>query len=115
MTTLTIEEQSALERLLRIAASDSGQSGRVAAFLLAWHNARDNGGWDPVDLWDLDRAIVDDILITLALIARSRFYLGDPGPGSQYRPQIEAIIKQWHRPRRHPARRSGHYAAERKR
>jgi hypothetical protein len=39
----------ALERLLRIARGDTGQSRRVANFLLAWHNAEENGGWDPVD------------------------------------------------------------------
>ena len=30
---------------------DTGQARRVASFLLAWHNAEENGGWDPTDLW----------------------------------------------------------------
>jgi hypothetical protein len=34
--------------LLRIARQDTGQARRVANFLLAWHNAEENGGWDPV-------------------------------------------------------------------
>ena len=29
---------------------------RVANFLLAWHNAEENGGWDLVDLWNVDAA-----------------------------------------------------------
>jgi hypothetical protein len=44
----------ALERLLRIALQNTGQARRVAEFLLAWHNAAENGGWDPVDLWNVD-------------------------------------------------------------
>jgi len=47
----------ALERLFQIALRDTGQSRRVANFLLAWHNAEENGGWDPVDLWNVDDAI----------------------------------------------------------
>ena len=34
----------ALERLLRIALQNTGQARRVAEFLLAWHNAAENGG-----------------------------------------------------------------------
>jgi hypothetical protein len=43
--------QRALGRLISIASRDTGQSRRLANFLLAWHNAEENGGWDPVDLW----------------------------------------------------------------
>lgn len=39
---------SAIRRLMTIASQDTGQSRRVANFLLAWHNAEGNGGWDPV-------------------------------------------------------------------
>jgi hypothetical protein len=51
----------ALERLLRVARKDTGQARRVADFLLAWHNAEENGGWDPVDLWNVDDAIAEDM------------------------------------------------------
>ena len=57
----SIEALEALARLLRIPQSDTGQSGRVASLLLAWHNAEENGGWNPVDLWQLDDAIVSDV------------------------------------------------------
>jgi hypothetical protein len=36
----------ALTRLVEIAQKDTGQSRRIADFLLAWHNAAENGGWD---------------------------------------------------------------------
>jgi hypothetical protein len=33
----------------------------VANFLLAWHNADENGAWDPYDLSNLDTSIYEDI------------------------------------------------------
>lgn len=35
----------ALERLLEVAQRDTGEGRKVADFLLAWHNAEENGGW----------------------------------------------------------------------
>src|SRR5207249_173142 len=62
---LTTKDQqdgwNALDRLLRVARKDTGQARRVASFLLAWHNAEENGGWDPTDLWNVDAAIADDM------------------------------------------------------
>jgi hypothetical protein len=57
---LTTKDQqdgwNALERLLRIARQDTGQARRVANFLLAWHNAEENGGWDEIAaVWRLWR------------------------------------------------------------
>ena len=53
-TELTIRERSALERLMAIAQRDTGQSARVANFLLAWWNAAECGGFDLTDAWSLD-------------------------------------------------------------
>jgi hypothetical protein len=39
--------EKALARLISIASRDTGHARRVANFLLAWHNAEKNGGWDP--------------------------------------------------------------------
>ena len=68
------EAWAALARLLRIARTDTGQARRVANFLLAWHNAEENGGWDPTDLWNVDSAIADDILSVMRLIRESHRY-----------------------------------------
>src|SRR5581483_5847950 len=57
----------ALGRLCAIARRDTGQSRRVASFLLAWHNAEENGGWDPTDLWNVDTAVAEDLMIVLRL------------------------------------------------
>jgi hypothetical protein len=62
MTSSSEEVTSALRRLFSIALRDTGQSRRVANFLLAWYNAEENGGWDPVDLWSVDAEIAEDML-----------------------------------------------------
>src|SRR5213083_156854 len=97
----TIEDREAFEalgRLLRIASQDTGQARRVADFLLAWHNAAENGGWDPVDLWSVDTAIADDMLLVLRLIRQSHHYPGDIG----FRKEIETVWELW-RSGRQPA------------
>jgi hypothetical protein len=63
----------ALARLLEIAQRDTGQSRKVADFLLAWHNAEENGGWNPYDLWSLDSALADDIVSVLSLVRQGKY------------------------------------------
>jgi len=85
---------AALDRLLAIARSDTGQSRRVANFLLAWGNAGDCGGFDLTDLWMVDRAIADDILTVARLISIRHEYPTVYG----YGPQFEQLAADW-RPR----------------
>lgn len=84
-------EYEALGRLLDIARRDTGQSRRVANFLLAWHNAEENGGWDPTDLWNVDAAIADDMLTVLRLIRESNRYPGGLG----FEKEIQAVRRSW--------------------
>jgi hypothetical protein len=77
----------ALGRLCQIAKRDPGQSRRVANFLLAWHNAEENSGWDPTDLWNVDTAIAEDMLAVLKLAKDSQRYPGDLG----FEPEIKTI------------------------
>jgi hypothetical protein len=81
----------ALERLFPIALRDTGQSRRVANFLLAWFNSGENGGWDPVDMWDVDTEIADDMLTVVRLIREVRQYPDDLG----FKKEIEAVWEQW--------------------
>lgn len=81
----------ALGRLLDIARRDTGQSRRVADFLLAWHNAEENGGWDPTDLWNVDTAIADDLLTVLRFIREFHRYPGDLG----FEREIQAVWQAW--------------------
>ena len=63
----------------------------MANFLLAWWNAGDCGGFDLTDLWVLDRAIADDILIVMRLIALKHEYPTIYGRG----PQFDALVAAW--------------------
>jgi hypothetical protein len=94
--TTTVEQVDAIERLFRIAMRDTGQSRRVANFLLAWYNAGSNGGWDPADLWAVDTAIADDMMTVLGLIRNGPCgkYPNDWG----FRKEIEAVWDLWRKP-----------------
>jgi hypothetical protein len=81
----------ALARLLDVARHDTGQSRRVADFLLAWHNAEENGGWDPTDLWNVDTNIAEDILTVMRLVQSSRRYPSDLG----FEREISSIWRAW--------------------
>jgi hypothetical protein len=78
-------------RLMRIAMGDTGQCRRVADFLLAWHNAQENGGWDPTDLWNVDAAIAEDMLNALSLLRMENRYPGDLG----FQKEIDRIWELW--------------------
>jgi hypothetical protein len=85
------EGLEALERLLRIARHDTGQARHIANFLLAWHNAEENGGWDPVDMWNVDTAIADDMLSVVRLIRESHRYPDDLG----FSEEIAFVWRLW--------------------
>lgn len=94
--TYTTEDLAALARLVKIALSNTGQSRRVANFLLAWWNATDNGGFDLVDLWNVDLEIAQDMLRIFALIANRRYYADHYGFDAEFR----QMVTQWRRPKR---------------
>ena len=83
--------RAALERLIAVARSDTGQSRRAASFLLAWWNAGECGGFDLTDLWGVDRSIAADMLAVFALVAESSVYPDTLGYGSHF----EAIVRAW--------------------
>jgi hypothetical protein len=92
---MTIEvsanQKAALERLIRIAQGDTGQSRRVANFLLAWWNAEECGGFDLTDLWNVDAAIAADMVTVVGLLANLNCYPDALGYGEQF----ETIIAEW--------------------
>lgn len=83
--------RAAFERLLEIARSDTGQSQRVADFVLAWWNATDLGGFDIADLFAVDRAIAEDMATVFTWLSR----LNNARYPEAYRAQIEEIIRLW--------------------
>lgn len=97
---LTETERAALERLLSIAQSDTGQSRRVADFILSWWNAPEQGGFDLADVFAVDTKIAQDMAIIFAFLCRQN----DAVYPEEYRTGIETIIRQWrHRPHRDQA------------
>lgn len=62
-------EKRALERLLDIAARDTGQSRRVADFLLAWSNAGQCGSYNLTTAWG-----VNDMCVVFRLASRANSY-----------------------------------------
>ena len=87
----SIAALAAVARLLAIAKTNSGQARRVADFLLAWHNAEENGGWNPVDLWQLDTGIAQDVLLVAAFMAVEHKYPDDLGVV----PEIAEVWNLW--------------------
>lgn len=82
---------AALKRLLEIAKGDSGQCRRVANFLLAWWNAGELGGFDFTDAWNVDNAIVDDMVCVFAFVARHNVYPDAYGLGAEF----ENLVRLW--------------------
>lgn len=84
---------AALTRLIPIAKSDTGQSRRVANFLMAWWNGPDLGHFQIADLFGLDTAIANDIATVIG-------YLGQY-PGAVYidslgfADEMQSIIASW--------------------
>ena len=83
--------RAALERLLDLARSDTGQARRAANFILAWWNAESLGGFDIADLFAQDAAIAADMATVLAWVARRSNAVHPDG----YRGEIEGLIEAW--------------------
>lgn len=79
------------ERLLKIAQGNTGQSRRVADFLLAWWNPSTCGAYDLTTAWGLDDDIVDDVIAVFRLAFRVNQYSDTHG----YGPQFEALVREW--------------------
>ena len=88
---ISVEQRAALERLLEIAKRDTGQSRRVASFLLAWWNAEECGGFDFTDLWQVDTEIARDMMTVLGIIATARTYPDTLGYGKEF----EQLVSLW--------------------
>lgn len=83
----------ALARLINIAQRDTGQSKRVADFLLSWWNATRCGGFDLTDIWSVDAEIADDMLVVIGLIRQTRAY--PDTLGTEVHAQFKALVALW--------------------
>jgi hypothetical protein len=78
--------------LFATARSDTGQSRRVADFLLAWWNSQPMGRWDMLDLWSVDEQVGEDMLKILSYLAGS--YKAYPDT-LRYTTEFHAVIRAW--------------------
>ena len=88
---MTTDQKAALERLIAIAQSDTGQARRVADFLLAWWNAGVCGGFDLTNLWGVDASIAEDMVIVFGYVARANVYPDALG----FNVQFQSIVRGW--------------------
>jgi hypothetical protein len=84
-------ERAALERLIAVAQGPTGQSRRVADFLLAWWNAGSCGSFDLTSVWGLDSAVASDMATVFTLISSAQEYPDSLGYGRQF----ELIVAEW--------------------
>lgn len=91
MAELSEKESAALRRLIEHAKRDTGQSRRVADFLLAWWNPAQCGGFDFTTMWGCDEAIVEDMIAVFAFVARNNRYPDALGFGTDF----ATIIHEW--------------------
>ncbi len=82
---------AALDRLLAIALTDTGQARRAANLLLAWANAHSYGGFDPTDLWAVSDPVRADMLDLLGLIAAERHHASAYGHDDAF----VALARRW--------------------
>jgi hypothetical protein len=83
--------RAAFERLLDVARGDTGQSRRVAAFVLAWWSAESHGGFDLADLFAVDRTIAADMAQVFSWLATR----ADAEYPTAYRREVENVIRKW--------------------
>ena len=62
--------RNALDRLIEIARSDTGQARRVANFLLAWWNGEDCGHFPIADLFGVDATIATHMTIIIGFLGQ---------------------------------------------
>lgn len=91
MAELSDKENAALRRLIKHAKCDTGQSRRVADFLLAWWNPAQCGGFDFTTMWGCDEEIVEDMIVIFAYVARNNRYPDTLG----FETDFAAIIHEW--------------------
>jgi hypothetical protein len=88
---INARQLEALERLIKIAQADTGQSRRTAEFLLSWWNASNCGGFDLTTLWGVDTEIAADMITVFALVANCHHrYPDDLGYGEEFRRIVHA-------------------------
>jgi hypothetical protein len=90
-SSMDMETRFAFERLLDVARSDTGQSRRVADFVLAWWNPESLGRFDITDVFAVDRELATAMATVFSWLARQSTAVYP----EEYRSEIEALIQVW--------------------
>ena len=85
--------EAALDRLIQIAGSDTGQARRVANFLLAWWNGPDLGDFPIADIFGLDAALGHDIATLIGFLAGQPAAVYPDAFGR--REDLTALVARW--------------------
>jgi hypothetical protein len=91
MVTIPQNVRASIGRLIQIAKGDTGQSRRVANFLLAWWNAEECGGFNLTELWGVDAPIAADMVTVFAVLPACHQYPDTLG----FAREFEAIARAW--------------------
>ena len=89
------EVKIALNRLIELARSDTGQSRRAANFLLAWWDGDQWGHFPVTDLFGVDRDVAADIATVFAFLGQHGGAVYINAFGDQYRDQMADLVVRW--------------------
>lgn len=78
-------------RLFDIARRDAGQACHFTDCLLAWHDPEKNGKWAPVDLWNVDAAITNDMFKGLNMARQTLSFAYNLG----FSEEIAVVLRVW--------------------
>ena len=92
MRKLSTHQKAAMERLIKIAQTNTGQGGMTAEFLLSWWNARNFGGFDLTRLWEVDPEIAADMVTVFNIVAKCRRVFPDD---LGYDEEFRRIVHTW--------------------
>lgn len=89
------EVKIALNRLIDLARSDTGQSRRAANFLLAWWDGDQWGHFSLTDLFGVDRDVAADMATIFAFLGQHGGAVYISAFGDQYRDQMADLVERW--------------------
>ncbi len=86
------DETAALDLLLDVAKSDTGQARRCADFLLAWWDSGSCGSFDLTNVWGLDTNLADAMVTVFRFISENQGIYPDKLGLSL---DFQKVIRQW--------------------
>ena len=95
---MTISSSAALaaaDRLIAVAAGDTGQARRPANFLLAWWDGDTWGHFPIADLFSVDRAVSDDMATLFVYLGKQGGAVYINAFGDDYAAKMAELAQRW--------------------